>query len=576
MWNMEPKQADKSVVRLVLEDGKEIRADRKGLSEASAFFASLLNIDMKENREGIIRLEHITETVMRDVLDFIRSGDVNILTLENAKDLIEAADFLVIPSLKTVAGNFMHQNCKLCAANCISTYYYAEKYQIECLVVKSMKFIFLNFLTVAESQEFLSLESKQVEQWLCSDEIAVISEDDVFKVILQWIEHSKSERKRKFKELFRHVRWTFISRDYLQSDVVTNELVKENSNWLISDDRPQLPRKWCDTHLVVFTGRETLCYQPDEDKWYHLADAPLYRHRQYHMTPCQQKLYVFPTYPATHSVAGEFYDPSLNRWAELGFTYHSQEDRSAVAVVEGEIFSVSYSGTKLCIWKYNMKSSSWQMVYCTRCRRMGMGWFGYGHCAVAMENYLYICGGYIYQYSSGQVIMKTTARFNTATNEFELLSEMKIERSHACGCAAHGKIFIAGGKTGDRCLNTNTFETSCEVYNIETNEWQLIASLNAPRYDASMVCFKGTLYVVGGVHSGSYNYDGCSLALTVESYDFENNEWKQTTEIPIGTVLSRKSKKIVRACTLNISQEVLRKPIEMGRLASIKRAFKQR
>ena len=92
------------------------------LSEASAFFSSLLNIDMKENREGIIRLEHITENVMENVLDFICSGDVNILTLENAEDLIEAADFLVIPSLKNIAGSFLDQNCELCAANCISTY----------------------------------------------------------------------------------------------------------------------------------------------------------------------------------------------------------------------------------------------------------------------------------------------------------------------------------------------------------------------------------------------------------------------------------------------------------------------
>ena len=60
---------------------------------------------------------------------------------------------------------------------------------------------------MAQCQEFLSLESQEVEQWICSDEIGDSTlEDDVFKVILQWIEQSKSERKGNFEELFGHVR----------------------------------------------------------------------------------------------------------------------------------------------------------------------------------------------------------------------------------------------------------------------------------------------------------------------------------------------------------------------------------
>ena len=70
---MELNQLDSSNVTLVLKDGKEIKVCRNELSAASDYFSSVLfNSDMRESREGVIRLEHVTETVMRTVLEFMR------------------------------------------------------------------------------------------------------------------------------------------------------------------------------------------------------------------------------------------------------------------------------------------------------------------------------------------------------------------------------------------------------------------------------------------------------------------------------------------------------------------------
>jgi len=54
-------------------------------------------------------------------------------------------------------------------------------------------------------------------------------------------------------------------------------------------------------------------------------------------------------------------------------------------------------------------------------------------------------------------------------------------------------------------------------------------SLNVPRYSASMVCFKGALYVVGGMKSVS----GCG-ELSVEMFDSGVNEWRMKSTIPTG------------------------------------------
>ena len=79
--------------------------------------------------------------------------------------------------------------------------------------------------------EFLNLEAKEVGRWISSDEISVAVEADVFMIVLKWIERNESERRASFEQLFRHVRLAFLSRDFL-IDVVTNELVEENSDCL--------------------------------------------------------------------------------------------------------------------------------------------------------------------------------------------------------------------------------------------------------------------------------------------------------------------------------------------------------
>lgn len=57
-------------------------------------------------------------------------------------------------------------------------------------------------------------------------------------------------------------------------------------------------------------------------------------------------------------------------------------------------------------------------------------------------------------------------------------------------------------------------------YDPKNNSWSTVAPLSVPR-DAVAVCSLGDkLYVVGG-------YDGHTYLNTVESYDVQNDEWKE-------------------------------------------------
>ena len=74
--NIQRKQDYLYDITLVSRDNIEFKAHRNVLSTASPFFDKLLRSNMKENRKGIVRLEEILGSVLKDVLEFIYTGTV--------------------------------------------------------------------------------------------------------------------------------------------------------------------------------------------------------------------------------------------------------------------------------------------------------------------------------------------------------------------------------------------------------------------------------------------------------------------------------------------------------------------
>ena len=315
-------------VTLVVKDGKEFHSHRSVLSQASSFFEKLLNSDMKENNEGVIRLEMILESQMADILEFIYTGSVQISTQENAENLFQLADYLLLPNLKAIAEKYLKEHVNL--FNCLPMYYLAEKYSVQDLMNICQKFIHSNFSSVVESDDFIKLSSHEVEKWIFSDEIVIDAEENVFELILRWIDHDKSPRRVKFRDLFRHVRLTCISRDFLAGIVVTNDLVKEDEKcfesvflalqWLDQSrdcdiPRPHPPRRALERDVIVVTVPShkplkfhTNFYLPSTEEWYRLPPTSC---KPINVFSHRGKVFVV-TNPIARS---QCYDPDINRWS---------------------------------------------------------------------------------------------------------------------------------------------------------------------------------------------------------------------------------------------------------------------
>ena len=537
--NMQRRQNYLCDITLVAKEGNEFKAHRNVISAASPFFSKLLNSDMREKEEGVIRFEEISESILGVIVKFIYTGSIEV-NRKNAKNLIIAADYLLLESLKVIAGRFLEK--QMSNYNCISTLHFAEKYGCQELVLRSTNFIQDNFTSVAMSDEFLNLDAEEVEKWISSENILVAAEEDVFRIIVNWVEQNKGERKDKFEQLFRHVRLVMLSRDSLLSDVVTNELVTEHFSFLSCASRRRLQTE----AIVVRGGKKTYCYLPEKDEWKRLADG-LSEDRDHttQIIKFRDQLYSFPR---RRNAETERYDPAFNSWTTLKLPLPN--DTFSLAVVNGQIHAIymyrrlrqevdpgplgpyfhrrSRTVAELVIKRYNVELCTWETLLSSQDSH-----YQNDSCIVAFGNCLYILGG-------GN--SNKAGRFDTAESKWEKIASMPISELSPCGVATQEKIFV-----------TSARGQQCEVYQVSTNEWHTIPSLNftRPVVSCSLVCLNETVYVVGVASQPA--------EIVVNSYNPKLNKWIQKTSIPINKSSDEETYSF-QCSTLKLSKGLLTKP----------------
>ena len=506
-------------------DHARLKAHRVVLCAASPFFSNALNSDMKEKEEGVIRLEETSKAVMEEVLEYLYTGHVDINEFSANFDLIAAADYFVMPSLKALCAAIILKTLALC--NCVSIYYFALKYRCEELQKAAKDFILENFVAVAETEDFLNLSSKQVEEWISSDEIIVEGEEDVFQVVVRWMKRNESQE-HNFYELFRHIRCIYLPHVYLSNVALHDPLVKNNidcSNCahdamkMVLDGGEecyfaQSPRNCLKTHenAIVACGKSSvLCYIPSEDKWYRLSCMLSTRNYFSHaISVCQGKLFFIGD--NSNGCPAQRYDPAVDTWSPLE-SFKQKITFCTVVAFQGLLYVIGgvdeEENKRLSkVQRYNPDINLWQVVSSLNSPRSSV-------CAVATGNHLYAVGG-----RSDVGSVNTVERFDPKEKVWCLVAPVLVQcRLHACGVAVNEKLFVFGGRVRDEYSNSHF----CEMYDPVTDMWSSIANTVTPRVCTSAVSFKGDIFVCVCDYG-----EGASLQV----YDVVTNEWKFFTKVP--------------------------------------------
>ena len=543
--------------------GKEFKAHKAVLAAASPFFLTLLSSDMKESKEQVIKieLEVATAAVMEDVLKYVYTGNV-LVTEERVHNLIATADYLLLPGLKSSASNFLTEIVTV--ESCVFNYYFAEKYRCVELKEKACHVINSNFTVVMETEDFLKLDKKQMMEWVSSDDVTVSAEEEVFKGIVKWVSHNKSERETALPELLQQVRLTSLSRDFVLNDLTKEELILRNPefglNFVVDAIKlmqsatdglvNRQPRKCLKAHLngIFVSGkRKALCYFPQQNIWYRLADK-LFEDQGCSPTQYKGNIYV-PCYMRNaygeSEWAMQYYIPTSNSWGAVQ-SDTDVSDASCCTVCKGYLYAIclnAYSERR--IFRYDGETNCWYKVLDPPKRQRYP-------CIVTDEQHLYIIGG-VLDFASSPITM--TTRFDFNSSKWEEVADINHPRKSAFGAAMNGKVYIAGGTQV-----WSSSISSCEVYTPETNEWQLMPSLKVPRRNANMVCCEGKLHVLGGETDV---LRGRSLRqLTVEEFDSERNEWIEKSVIPVNSFETAEEKEkgnSFQACFARLCKEVIDK-----------------
>ena len=240
------KQGIMCDVTIKIED-EEFFAHRNILSASSDYFFAMFNGNMKERHAREVTISGVDKDSMKTIMNFIYTGEIT-LDWNNVEPILQSANLMLVQSVKDACSRFLES--RLNVKNCIGIQGLAETYACHKLYGVTNTFIFQNFTNVAENEEFLNLDKKQVEVLFQSDDISVENEEKVYEALLGWINYDLENRREFFVDLMEHIRLPLVSPYYLV-DVVENEalfnlsprckeLLQEAQHYHLLPDRRQL------------------------------------------------------------------------------------------------------------------------------------------------------------------------------------------------------------------------------------------------------------------------------------------------------------------------------------------------
>lgn len=471
--------------------GTLFSAHRNVLAANSPYFNALLSNEMKETLDNTIKLDELSAKVMRSILDYMYSGEIDI-NKENALDVTVAADYMLMPDLKNKGCNFLLR--KMTASNCLTILKVAEKYNFAELYGKALKFAQENYHAICKKENFKSLSATQFEEIISGNDL-VAKEEDVFESLVEWVNFDLDTRRRLFHELFSHVRLIYLPRNYLILVVEENEMIRRSEICLqqIATAKEYLssPQK------IKQTGRQV--YQP---------------------RGCQHALFTTGGLQSDHgykvAASTSLFIPAISKCFPVSPMLTPRKNHG-IAMYEGMVYVVGGESDDEAALRsvelYDPKANSWSSVMCLRKEVSGVG-------VTVLGDYLYAVGGCDIEGSPLDVVQ----RYSPQLNRWQYVARMNSSRTRHSVVTANGFLYALGGYGADDYLPLK----SVELYDPEADRWINISPMRRRRSDMCCVCVDQIIYVVGGedILDNVMKLDCC------EMYEPATDTWRVMTLLP--------------------------------------------
>ncbi|XP_040908881.1 kelch-like protein 10 [Toxotes jaculatrix] len=414
--------------------------------------------------------------MMELIIEFAYTGSVAV-TEDNAQDLMLAADLLNVMDVVQTCSDFIYE--QLCPQNCIGIWQFTNTCLSSELRHKAYRYITDHFEEVLPHEEFLQLTAQELTELLDRDDLNVRRESTVFEAIIRWITHIPEEREGHITVLLSKVRLALISVEYIRINVMSNELVRNNTECL----------------QKVHDAIQTLCHVlPNSSFTFHLARPRL---------PNALLLAIGGWSGGDPTNGIEVYDFRADRWINVTNNLERPRAYHGAAFLNGYVYCVGgfdrvehFNSVR----RFDLSTQTWHEVAPMYCRRCYVS-------VTVLNGCIYAMGGY-----DGHARLSTAERYRPETNQWSLIAPMHEQRSDASSTTLHDKVYICGGFNGNECLQT------AEHYDPKTNQWTMITPMNSRRSGIGVIAYADHVYAVGG-------FDGNTRLNSAEAYNPRTNTW---------------------------------------------------
>ena len=430
-------------------EGRQLASHRCILAANSEFFCNMFSSGMKESNQTLLKLHSVSFDSMSLILDYFYTREI-VINDDNVLGLLNTASFLLVAPVKRACIQLLLR--QLSGENCFSILQIAEKFDASELAKTVSDAIKLNFFSVVNNDEFVSISKKSLINFISSDEIQVEREEEVYQALLKWVKHDEVNRASDFPELLSHLRGKSLPKGFLTSEMTKEPLLAafcsllepsksktetrrsngEQERRTGTNGKPEAERTRPSTELhnvmigissILFSSRKAFCYDLDKKETFVLPEFPdVLLGPKVAVVGCS--LYIVDGFKF-HCVNGPTklsalcLDEVQNQKSSLGFSMYPQ-------------------------WKTKRP--------CTDSRT----------CASLAElnGLLYYIGGWREDENS----CNTVECYNPEIDEWVFCASLNTSRSGSGCVVGNDHIYIIGGQTVRRPLNSGSLLSSVERF----------------------------------------------------------------------------------------------------------------
>ncbi|KAL9890898.1 kelch-like protein 28 isoform 1-T2 [Glossina fuscipes fuscipes] len=485
-------------------DGELIHVHKLTLAIASDYFAAMFEADMKERKEGTVKLQDVDVDAVKALVEYIYSGIIT-LTEANVEAVLCASDVFQIAWVKEECIQFLKNS--LNQKNCFRVRKLAEMHSCKELQNISQKYILDHLDDLIAEEDLLLLSFEEIKELIKDMQHLVKPEDIAYKAAINWVKHDLEKRKVHLAEFMSQICLPLVGTEFLTNHIVAEPLLIENQN--------------CYKFVM-----EALTYQLTKA-------SERNERRQTDFEQRNENFYVFLGGGTRDLIGGikecKVYDISKKKLVSISSMNEGRCDNSAV-FLNGKVFSMGgfNRGALKTAECYDPASKRWSYIAPMNNTRHGFGICTYNHL-------IYVVGGYQ---------TSTVESYDPATNKWHLCQNIPVTtNSHNRATVAENNIYslTQGSKDNNALLrfdprdgkwiNLNEMprtsdlfglvsydrtlfaigNVDCKRLDVRVNRWEPMPRVLVNKYEFSTVIAAKDIYLFGD--------------RSIERFNIHSNEW---------------------------------------------------